>query len=108
MLALGLVLGGRLDPSVAMIDAPHAVRQPLAEMAENDLQPRIGIEQPGSDQAQRMDGGLLSERPGRAEQPGMAGIDPGIVFRQRIARMQIEGNAELLDLSQNGQYCGRS
>ena len=46
-------------------------------MAENDLQPRIGIEQARSDQAQRVDGGLLSERPGRAEQPGMAGIDPG-------------------------------
>jgi hypothetical protein len=66
-------------------------------MPQNDLQPRIGIEQARSDQAKRVDRRLLSERPGRPEQPGMAGIDPGI-FRQRIAGMQIEGNVELLDL----------
>ena len=58
-------------------------------MAEDDLEFRMGIEQARPHQAQRMNRGLLSERPGRAHQPGMAFIDRA-VFRQRIARVQVE------------------
>ena len=91
-----LVLRRRLDPAVAMIDAPHAVGQAFAHVAQDDLEFRMGIEQARSHQAQRMNRRLLSERPGRAHQPRMSFIDRA-VFRQRIARVQIEGQAGLLD-----------
>src|SRR5436309_2045195 len=42
---LCLVLRRRLDPAVAMIDAPHAVGQPFAHGAKDDLEVRMGIEQ---------------------------------------------------------------
>src|SRR6266403_1932207 len=78
-----LVLRRRLDPAVAMIDAPHAVGQAFAHMAQDDLEFGIGIEQARSHQAQRMNGGLLSEGPGRAHQPWMSFIDRA-VLRQWI------------------------
>ena len=44
----------RLHPVVAVVDAPQIVRQALAEMPENDLQPRVLVEQAAADQPQRM------------------------------------------------------
>jgi hypothetical protein len=35
-----------LDPRIGIVDPPHRERQVLAHMAEDDLQPRMGIEQP--------------------------------------------------------------
>jgi len=35
----------RLHPGVPVVDAPDVERQPLAEMAEDDLQPRALVEQ---------------------------------------------------------------
>ena len=66
-------------------------------MAQNDAQARILVEQSGAHQTQGMDGGLLTERPCRPQQPFVALIDPGIL-REWIARMQIKGHIELFDL----------
>ena len=44
----------------------------------------------------RMHRGLVAERPGRAHEPGMAGIETRVA-RQRAARMQIERHVEPLD-----------
>src|SRR5205823_13932294 len=67
----------------------------LAEMAENDIEPRVGVEQTRAHQTQGMDRGLVPERPNRTEQPGMALIN--LAARQRIARMQIKRHIEPLD-----------
>ena len=84
-----------VDPAIGVVDPPQRVRQVLAQMAENDLQPRMGVEQAGAHQPQRMHRGLLRERPDRPEQPGMAVVDLRVA-RQRIARMQIERHVEPL------------
>ena len=51
------------------------------------------VEQPGSHQPQRVYGGFLTERPGRAEQPRMPGIDLRIL-RRRVARVEIERDVQ--------------
>ena len=64
-----------LHPVVAVVDAPEVIRQPLAEMSENDLQPRALVEQTAADQPQGMHGGLGSEAPVRPEQPGVSFVE---------------------------------
>src|SRR5262249_58933334 len=71
------------------------VRQAFAEMAEDDLQSRVFVEQPAADQAQCMHRGFRRESPGRSEQPGVTFVESR-VYRRR-ARVQIKRNAEVLD-----------
>ena len=97
----------RLHPVVAVVDAPQIGRDAFAEMAEDDLQLRVLVEQARADQPQRMHGGFGMERPVRPEQPVVA-VVAGDRAGQRIARMQIERHVELGDVRQNGRYCGRS
>ena len=95
-LSFSRVFRPRLHPGIAVVDAPHAVRQPFAEMAKDDEKLRIFVEQAGAHEPQCVDGRFLSEGPGRPEQPIMAFVDlrpPG----ERIARMQIERYVELFD-----------
>src|SRR5260221_13351060 len=66
-------------------------------MAEDDPKLWLGVEQARSHQSQRVNRGFLTKGPGRPHQPRMAFIDSRI-FRQRIARMQIERKAGLFDL----------
>src|SRR5262249_43347695 len=58
-----------LHPIVAIVDAPEIVRQAFAEMAEDDLQSRMFVEQSAADQAQCMHRGFRREGPRRSEQP---------------------------------------
>ena len=44
------ISGRGFHPIVHVVDAPEIKRQPLAEMAENDLQTRAIIEQAAADQ----------------------------------------------------------
>ena len=47
------------------VDAPERERQRLAEVAHDDLQPRIGIEHAGEHQAYALRRRLHGEAPGR-------------------------------------------
>src|SRR4051812_1751886 len=96
-LVLRLVLVPPLHPRVAVVDAPHAVRQAFAHVAEHDLDLGVLVEETRADEAQRVHRGFLAEGPGRPYEPRMAVINLR-VCRQWVARMQIEGIAELLDL----------
>src|SRR6516225_11866006 len=83
-----------LHPVVPVVDAPEIERQPLAQVTENDLQPRQLIEQAAADQAQRMQSGFGGKAPGRTKQPGMPVVKrrgPG----HGRAGMEVERNVEL-------------
>ncbi len=90
------ILVAGLHPVVAVVDAPEVIRQPFAEMPENDLQPRAFVEQSAADQPQGMQRGFGGKAPGRAEQPGMS-IIKRAHSRHRRSRMQVERDVEALD-----------
>ena len=92
-LALGRVCRRCVGPAVAVVAAPDAEGQAFAHVAEHDLDSRVLVEQARRHQTQRMHGGLLSERPGRAEQPGVPFVDLRHAG-QRVARMQVERRVE--------------
>src|SRR6185503_20621311 len=96
-LALRRVARRLLGPRVAMVDSPDAVREALPQVSEDDSQPRMRVEEPRSHQPQRVDRGFLAERPGGAEEPRVAFVDLRCA-RQRVARMQVERNVQLLAL----------
>ena len=69
MLAKGVAEPGRRDAVAreAHVDAPQQERQPLAEMAEDDLEPRIRVEHAAQDQPDALRRGLDREPPGGAQ-----------------------------------------
>ncbi len=92
----GRIVRLHLDPCVSIVDTPHAVRQSLAHVTENDLQARVLVEKARAHQPQRVNGCLLAECPCRTEQPRMAVVNRR-VLGERIAWMQVKRHVQRLD-----------
>ena len=80
----------------AVIEAPDAVRQHLAEVAEDRRQPGMRVEDAARHQPQGVRGGLDAERPRGAPQPWVAVVDR-YPARQRVARVEIERHVQRFD-----------
>ncbi len=92
-LALRGVALGHVHPGVAVVHAPHVVGQAFAEVAQDDPEAGVPVEQAAGHEAQRMHGGFLRERPGGAHQPGMALVDLRPAG-DGVARVQVEGRVQ--------------
>jgi hypothetical protein len=83
-----------------MIDAPDQERQGLAEMAEHDLEPRIGVEHAAEHHADRQGRGFHRVAPGGAhhhrEVLGVVVVIGVHHRRQRQRGMQIDRHVERL------------
>src|SRR5262249_15371516 len=80
---------------VPVVDAPEIIGQSFAQMAENDLQARMLVEQAAADQPQSVDRGFGRKGPGRSDEPGVAFVERR-AHRER-PRMPIEGTVVPLD-----------
>src|SRR6185503_9889747 len=82
------------------VDAPQVEGQAFAEVAEDDLEARVGFEHAGQDQPDSLGRGLDAEAPGRGHQAGelldvvlVVGLDHGLV---RYGGMDVERDVERL------------
>src|SRR5262245_5213668 len=74
----------------------HGERQALAQVTEDDLEARVGIEHAGKDDAQKMAAGVDRKTPRRSLQLFVRRKVSLDCVRVRHRRMQVDRNAELL------------
>src|SRR6516162_2911248 len=80
----------------AMIDPPDAERQSFTQVAEDDFEPGVFIEQPAGHQAKGMKGSFDGKSPGRSGEPAVSFVRL-LPACQGKTRVEVEGDAELLD-----------
>lgn len=70
--------------------------QAFGEVAEDEGQVGVTVEQAAEHQADRVGGGFVGEAPGRADQRWVALVDPSLA-RQRFAWVQVDRHVECRD-----------